>query len=418
MLGPSAFSCDVLSSSAPLVQILHDISFEWSQAYQRKGKPVVRATARAALCSFDGSPCPIFARPIALLAGYLAHNGVLRFHTVGEATSTAVRDLSTRLVAMGAVADAANYDVLLLPVGTSPPRCAPQLVVVLSDAPLPSPRWQSSAHDAYACAGFGNASSFFFPNDSDDTAAEAIAAAGSKRSRRARRSSNPPATHTAAVFWRAGGCTPPVYDLARPLAAGSGSLTAAEAASAARAVASGIPFSEWFACSTLEVLRPLARNLFRLPRRFGKSVWHTCMRERSPCFWFTGAHARGEHFVTQVLSSPDILLTRLTAARTSALAALASTGAAPWADLVVLDPTAGEGNYTQHLPDGMGRTPPWVLVSKHGWRAVLAEPIPSAYTWLAANFEPYVRSGRAVLLADGVGVEQVCGEIDHGSDRQ
>ena len=129
MLGPSAFSCDVLSASAPLVQILHDISFEWSQAYQRKGKPVVRATARAALCSFDGSPCPIFARPIALLAGYRAHNGVLRFHTVGEATSTAVRDLSTRLVAMGAVADAANYDVLLLPVGTSPPRCAPQLVV-------------------------------------------------------------------------------------------------------------------------------------------------------------------------------------------------------------------------------------------------------------------------------------------------
>ena len=49
-----------------------------------------------------------------------------------------------------------------------------------------------------------------------------------------------------------------------------------------------------------QVLRPMVRTLFRLPRRKGKSVWATCMRDHSPCFWFTGEHYRGEHFVTQV----------------------------------------------------------------------------------------------------------------------
>ena len=103
------------------------------------------------------------------------------------------------------------------------------------------------------------------------------------------------------MLWRATvACEPPLWDLRRSV----GEVTAKEAAAAAAAVARGVPYSEWFVCATLEVLRPLVRNLFRLPRRKGKSVWSTCVRAASPCFWFIGLHTRGEHFVTQVLSSP------------------------------------------------------------------------------------------------------------------
>ena len=42
-------------------------------------------------------------------------------------------------------------------------------------------------------------------------------------------------------------------------------------------------------------------------------------------------------------------------------------------------PFAGEANYTQHLPDGLGRVPPWELVEHLGWHAYLAEPLPATY---------------------------------------
>jgi hypothetical protein len=108
-------------------------------------------------------------------------------------------------------------------------------------------------------------------------------------------------------------------------------------------------------------------------------------------------HHRGEHFVTQVLSSPDVLLSRL-----SALRAATTQPSDGWAPLLVFDPAAGEGNYTQHLPDGMGRMPPWQLVAQHGWHVALAEPYPPTYSWLARTFAPYVASGRATLLRSGV----------------
>ena len=395
------FACEVLHAAAPLVRVLHGIAHEWSVPKQRKGRPIDAAVARAALCDFEGSPCPLFARPRALLAALAAQMAAspqarsgLRFDAVG--TSVAIERLSAVLIAAGAKRSSEQPDVLLLPPGAEPPPNAkPLLVLVLSEADAPAPQWHADLSKlvSHLSAGYDNASTFLFPS----TSSAAVVDSGSRSRRKVR--VNPPAVHASAVVWRSSGCTTPLYDLTRPV----GEVIAAEAASARRAVASGVPFSEWFACGTLEALRPVARNLFRLPRRKGKSVWHTCMRPGSPCFWFTGEHSRGEHFVTQVLSSPDILLARLSAHRAATLAAATPESAtARWPPLMVLDPAAGEANYTQHLPDGMGRMPPWQLVEHLGWHALLGEPTPETFQWLERNFGRHVAAGRVTLMRDGV----------------
>mmetsp|Transcript_42332 Transcript_42332/g.123962 ORF Transcript_42332/g.123962 Transcript_42332/m.123962 type:complete len:428 (+) Transcript_42332:775-2058(+) len=87
----------------------------------------------------------------------------------------------------------------------------------------------------------------------------------------------------------------------------------------------------------------------------------------------------------RVLSSPDVLLGRLSSHLASARALSPSLAAAP--PLLVVDPAAGEGNYTQHLPDGMGRSPTLQLVQRHAWQAALAEPAPPTFGWLRSNFE-------------------------------
>ena len=113
-----------------------------------------------------------------------------------------------------------------------------------------------------------------------------------------------------------------------------------------------------------------------------------------------------------MLSSPDVVLSRLTAHRSAALRAAraiggSSTGASPadaprWPPLLLLDPSAGEGNYTQHLPDAMGRMPALRLVEMLGWHAVLAEPNPDTYRWLSRHFRPHVAAGRVRLLSEGL----------------
>jgi len=240
---------------------------------------------------------------------------------------------------------------------------------------------------------------FLFPDPASEWKdAEVVATA--KPLRRSRSRHIPEALHRVALLWRrAPGdpCVPPLWDLSRS----ETHATPAEAAAAATAVSSGIPYSEWFLCATLEILRPLVRNLFRLPRRKGKSVWATCVRDGSPCFWFTGRHMRGEHFVTQVLSSPDIVLSRMTAHEAAVRAQLGSRAGA-WPPLLLLDPAAGEGNYTHHLPDGMGRAPALTLVGSYGWHALLAEPDSYTFSWLARHFSSYVAQGRVTLRQQGL----------------
>ena len=55
--------------------------------------------------------------------------------------------------------------------------------------------------------------------------------------------------------------------------------------------------------------------------------------------------------------------------------------------LKLLDPAAGEGAYTEHLPDGM-RVPALELVHR-GWHAALMEPLPPTFSWLQKNFRTY-----------------------------
>ena len=70
----------------------------------------------------------------------------------------------------------------------------------------------------------------------------------------------------------------------------------------------------------------------------------------------------------QVLSAPDVLLSRLSSFLSASRQLSPRLAALP--PLLVLDPAAGEGNYTQHLPDGMGRMPTVQLVGQYGWHAV------------------------------------------------
>ena len=93
-----------------------------------------------------------------------------------------------------------------------------------------------------------------------------------------------------------------------------------------------MPYSEWFACSTLEPLHVLVRTLFTVSRHKGKSVWHACVREGSPAFWFTGTHKEGEHFVDQAAAPASPLAVVVAPAlawtgriRVAAAAALAFT---------------------------------------------------------------------------------------------
>ena len=85
----------------------------------------------------------------------------------------------------------------------------------------------------------------------------------------------------------------------------------------------------------------------------------------------------------QVLSSPEVLLRRMSAFLAAARPLSAAVAAAP--PLQLLDGMAGEGNYTQHLPDGMGRTPALVLWQQ-GWSVALSEPAPPTFAHLRANF--------------------------------
>jgi hypothetical protein len=431
-----------LQQAADLVSLLHTIAHEWSVPNQRKGRPVDIGLGRALLCDFEGSPCPLLSGPRPLLAA-IGSRWPLHIRTSSAPVTSAIARLAADVANDSATASkssssssssSAAVDVLLLPVGAPPStETPPQLLIVLSEAAMTPAEWDLALSDVPA--GFNGSSSgarFLFPdhsiNSSDETGT--AASAPGMRARRSRSRAVPPPLHRAALLWRATVlCEPPLWDLRRPV----GEVTAKEAAAAAAAVARGVPYSEWFVCATLEVLRPLVRTLFRLPRRKGKSVWSTCVRAASPCFWFIGLHTRGEHFVTQVLSSPDVLLGRMSAHRAAVLAhlgasasavagtnAVSGTGAVEglsatysgtsavsgamgaWPPLLLVDPAAGEGNYTQHLPDGMGRTPALALVETYGWHALLGEPDRYTFSWLSRHFEVHVAAGRATLTPHSV----------------
>ena len=447
------FAC-ALRDAAPIATLLHTLALEWSAPRQRKGRPVPADAAREVLCDFEGTPCPLFDSPVAFLAGFAAHTHgsvgrALRVRVAHESPAAQrVLSMAINITASGPavvqqVSEATDVDVLLLQAGSPPPSSAERsrvsIVVAASPSqPLSQQQWNAQLPSLSAAAGVAAAgsssSSFMFPADDAGAGASRHALSPSS-SRRGRPPPNPPALHPAVMLWGTAACgPPPLYDLRRP----PGLATPAEASSAAAALAAGATYTEWFTCASLEVLRPVVRNLFRLPRRKGKSVWATCFgreapREHSPCFWFSGAHFRGEHFVTQVLSSPDMLLSRLSAHRkaarelrrqqqqgassragggtasatstSSAAAATDSTSASSWPPLLLVDPAAGEGNYTQHLPDGMGRMPALALVAEHGWHALLGEPEPETHGWLRRNFAPHLASGRVTLVSDGVTAE-------------
>ena len=118
------------------------------------------------------------------------------------------------------------------------------------------------------------------------------------------------------------------------------------------------------------------------------------------------------HPPVQVLSSPDVALGRLTAHRDAAirLATPADAATLRAAPLHLVDPAAGEGNYSEHLPDGMGRATALALVAA-GWRALLAEPVPSTFKWLRRHFAAHEAAGRVMLREVGVTPAKAAAEV-------
>ena len=348
----SRFACDALHAAAPLARQLHEVALEWSAA--RKGRPISAWDALEALCTDGpGSPCPLFTsaqtmvrqlgahmrdeseppRVVALgstplqleLVLWLVQTHGWRAAVLGGSPSA---NVSTATLDEAAVAGLREATLLLLLDASAGPRSywARAIAVTRPWVALTNesgggssladtdsgllqrggPRYESY-RAPYASTRHGA------PPIADERAARRRNHRAPGRQLRARRRGGgarsklaaaaaaavPPPPPGLTTMWRlAEGCGLPLWDLRRA----EGMALPAEAAAAAAAARSGVPYSEWFACATLEPLRPLARTLFTLPRQRGKSIWDTCVRSHSPCLWYMGTHAEGEGFVTQALA--------------------------------------------------------------------------------------------------------------------
>lgn len=430
--------CDAFDASANLATSLHDLANQWAAPKQKKGLQLHPAQSRNHLCTAarHSAPCHLFERPNLTLASLalLVAERPLRLLSLGADPPPHQLELAEQIrrrpgwsVATSPAADGAPPHVLLLPrhdttssadVWLAPPLQAsvnrPQLVLVFAHEELTASNW---GVESWPLARLGFSRPFLLPGEAAEReVAERLATAATKAATARRKAPRPtggkkkkqskrpsvsigPPRHGVALLWRSrweeGACTPPLWALeetAEPddagcrLCGGPDTVPVEAATAAVTAAASArVPFAEYFACATMAPLQPLARSFFVTPRARGKSVWKGCFEASSttlPCVWFAGDHRRGEHFTMQVLSSPEVLLSRLTAYWEAAHRASGRTHR----PLLVVDPFAGEANYTQHLPDGLGRVPALRLASKFGWRAALAEPNPSTFAALRANF--------------------------------
>ena len=320
-----ALAC-AIHSAAPLVAHLREAGKLW--ALTTKGKPVTNEAAITTLCDFQGSPCPLFSSPRRLLAAMgpsVAGAPAIRIASIGARPAHArLLHTASRLGWVTTEPDGAGrVDVLLLRADDATIDWRGRLEALRPALAILTHARARAAVDAGV-----RWSSFRFRTG-------------------------------ATLVWDPAACDAPLWDISRP----ADLLLAAEARAAAAALAAGLSYAEWFGCRTLEPLQHMVRSLFVGSRKMGKSVWTTCFRNRSACFWFTGRHAHvpeHEPFSQQVLSSPELFLERLAASRAAAQRAGALPRAHPRPFLV--DPAAGEGNYTEHLPDGMGRLPALSLV--------------------------------------------------------
>lgn len=326
-----AWVCDSLNAAAPLARHLFDVALEWTNPRPRKGAQLAPEAARSAACNFAGSPCGLFENATATL----------------DALGAALRPRRLPLAhAIGSMPEQRERWLLSqgwnLTKGLRPRVAADVLLLHRSEPSMISPDWLREpleslrpavalafVPDELSASDFGGDAllemlerdgwaHFFLPGPAyERSAAVAVAeaaaqaksaakAASKAQGRRQRRTRSKgaflgPPKHAALLVWRARGCTPPLYSLSRP----AGYATAVEAAAVAAALARGTSFSEWFLCGTIEPLRPLIRHLFVRPRSKGKSVWAACfegpgrapLTTPSPCFWLSGEHVRGEHFV-------------------------------------------------------------------------------------------------------------------------
>ena len=287
--------CGMLSA-APLVTHINMVSESWSR--QKKGKLLTVKAAREILCDFSGSPCPLYTTPRRTLAVLSAVTNTSGFKSIGRRLAQH-RRLQAAAVRLGWKEDAGKIDLILMSCEGNwrhkLQQSAPLLAFAFctDDVALGSQVSSESIH-ADIMTGY---SAFVFPR------IDGVSSSG-----------------MTLLLWDPSRCELPLWDLARPAA----HLSQAQMAAATRALGAGLSYAEFFACHTVEPLRPLVRSLFVGSRRNGKSVWSACIQRRSPCLWFTGNHsinAEHERFADMVLASPEVLLWRLSDSWDSARAA-------------------------------------------------------------------------------------------------
>ena len=399
-LGVGEYIC-AARAVAPLVAHLNSVAYDW--AVWNKKPALTETEARRRLCDVPSSPCSLLNDPLASIRGR---------HATALGSSAPLAAAIIRLMQAGWTIsrdDAASTKVLLVDrLDRIPTSLRPSLVLLLPDMP---------AGGALASA-FANASlpsfddAFLLPPEEAPTPPPPPPPVG----RRRRMRSAGGACHVrgvgrvrcrtfggALLLRRAERCAlPPLYDLETRR---HEVASAAEALAARDAMRRGVSFSEWFACNTLEPLKHIGRQLFVASRRARRSVWRSCVLPHidfahgSPCQWFMGNHTNHENFVWATLASPDVLLGRMSLHHDAV-----GRGGGPLPPLYLFDTAAGEGNYTQHLPDAMGRLPALQLVERYGWHGLLLEPAPPTFRWLQHNFRA-APPGAATLRQVGVTAE-------------
>ena len=306
--GPAErFTCEVLHATAPAAALLHMVALEWS--HSRKGRHIPAWEGHAALCN-AWSPCARFGQPRLLLEqlneavrgtasppevvtiGDEPSRGLVEWlhQAHGWQVTQVTLSRESLTIAIPAMANRTAATLLLLLGSTD--RWAwpamieavrPWVIIVNETSAVPSADGRGSwAQDRAALqdqARLLGYESHQMPYElgAGSTDADTARRRTRRRSRKERAKRHRPTTSAPepprglTTMWRvAQDCEMPLWDLRREV----GRATAAEVAAAAAAARLGIRHSEWFACSTLEVLRS-SRALSTRPHT--RMSAYTCM---------------------------------------------------------------------------------------------------------------------------------------------
>ena len=234
---------NALTSAAPLVSQLHDVSLGWTK--QPKGQKLTYREAVEAVCDFPESPCPLFASPRRLLLAIGARTTAVNLLTVGGLPIQ--ERLARTAVKLGW--QASTLGRWPTQMSSSVPRRVDVLLLEMDGTAA----WQQQVAQVQPALVL-----LFEPLNSDHSSVPATATVQGQHWRTFGFRSEDGIGTVATLLWSCADCDPPLWDLSRPV----GKLYPMEVEGAAVALRAGLAFAEWFACRTLEPLQHIVRSLF------------------------------------------------------------------------------------------------------------------------------------------------------------